>query len=167
MEPILVWIDHTDLSLFIQTREWVIPSVQSVHILAVAMTLSSVGMIVLRLLGLAGLRTSVADTVKRYVPWIWGSLVVLALSGSVLVIGEPHRELKNPAFQLKMVMILLAVLIVATFQGNVYRHSQSWNREPEPWRVRIIAVATMILFFAIAVAGRWIAYLIADYSGGA
>src|SRR3569833_1633610 len=97
----IAWLAATPASDVIQNVLWVIPAVQVVHILCVCLVLSSVGMIALRLMGLAGMRTSVADTAKRYVPWIWGSIVILAITGATLITGEPRRELSNPAFQLK------------------------------------------------------------------
>ncbi len=155
----------TDLSQAIQNYEWIIPTIQSIHILAVSIVLSSVAMVVLRLMGKAGLRTSIADTVKRYVPWIWGAIVVLAITGTLLVIGEPKRELTNAAFQLKMVMVLVGVAIIAAFQISVGRHPEFWNKTPEHRAgLKLIAVGTLVLFIAIAVAGRWIAYMIVDYA---
>ena len=93
MEQLIHWISSTALSQAIQNDEWVIPTVQSIHILGVCVVLSSVGMIVLRLLGWAGTRNSVPDIAGRYVPWLWGALIVLALTGSLLVFGEDQAGL--------------------------------------------------------------------------
>lgn len=164
MDQLIHWISGTSLSQAIQNDEWVIPTVQSIHILGVCVVLSSVGMIVLRLLGWAGTRSSVPDIAKRYVPWLWGALILLALSGSLLVFGEPRRELTNPAFQIKMVLVLCAVALIAIFQSSTRRHPEFWNDEAAVRKFKLMAVSTMVLFFAIAVAGRWIAYMIMDYA---
>jgi hypothetical protein len=164
MDPLIRWISSTALSQAIQNYEWAVPAIQSVHILGVCVMLSSAGMIVLRLMGWAGTRTSVAATAKRYVPWMWGALCLLFCTGVLLVIGEPRRELTNIMFQIKMLLVLCAILVIAIFQRSANRHPGFWNREPESARIKVLAVGALLLFFAIAVAGRWIAYVIMDYA---
>ncbi len=164
MEQLIHWISDTALSQAIQNYEWAVPTIQSIHILGVCVVLSSVGMIMLRLMGWAGTRTSVADTAGRYIPWLWGALVVLACTGVLLIIGEPHRELTNIMFQIKMLLVLCAIAVIAVFQASTRRHPGFWNREPETARIKMMAVGALVLFFAIAVAGRWIAYVIMDYA---
>ena len=164
MEQLIHWISNTALSQAIQNYEWVIPTVQSIHILSVAVMLSSVAMVVLRLMGWAGMRNSVPDTARRYVPWMWSALIVLAITGTLLVIGEPRRELTNIMFQIKMVLILCAIAVIAIFQSSTRRHPEFWADETGTGKFKLMAVSTLILFFAIAVAGRWIAYVIMDYA---
>lgn len=164
MDALIKWISSTSLSQAIQNYEWAVPTIQSIHILGVCVMLSSLGMIVLRLMGKAGTRTSVADTARRYVPWMWGALIVLFCTGLLLVIGEPRRELTNIMFQIKMLLVLCAITIIAVFQRSAMRHPEFWNHEPESARIKMMAAGVLILFFAIAVAGRWIAYVIMDYA---
>lgn len=164
MEPLIHWIANTALSQAIQNYEWAIPTIQSIHILGVCVMLSSVGMIVLRLMGRAGTRISVANTAARYVPWMWGALCLLFCTGVLLVIGEPRRELTNIVFQVKMLLVLCAIVVIGVFQKSAYRHPDFWNHEPESTRIKMMAIGALLLFFAIAVAGRWIAYVIMDYA---
>ena len=85
LQEITKWLAATPLSQTIQKILWIIPMMQSVHILAIAIVLSSVGMIDLRIFGLAGGRGTLQETARRFVPWIWCALVVLAVTGSILV----------------------------------------------------------------------------------
>ena len=48
------WLSQTTVSLAIQTHEWVIPTIQSIHIVAIGIVLASALMIELRILGWAG-----------------------------------------------------------------------------------------------------------------
>ena len=41
---------------------------------------------------------------SRFLPLVWWSLPVLLATGAIMIIGEPARSLKNPAFQLKMTL---------------------------------------------------------------
>lgn len=156
------WLSNTPVSLFIQNVLWIIPAVQCVHILAIAVILSSVAMIDLRILGFAGRDTTLADTAGCYLPWIWGALITLAVTGVTLVTGEPERSIVNPSFQLKMMLLLVAMACTAAFQVRV----RSSVRLPQAGSERLLkigGVAVFVLWCAIAVAGRWIAYTTTSY----
>jgi len=160
LQQFATWLEATPLSLIIQNLLWVIPTVQTVHILAIAVVISSVGMIVLRIFGRSDPDSPLTYTAKRFVPWIWAALGVLVLSGSIMVIGEPVRSLPNPAFQLKMGMLLAAIGITFVFQTAVGRMATDVTPVKLHWGVRFVAIATLCLWLAIIIAGRWIAYMI-------
>lgn len=160
------WLAQTPISQFIQNVLWIIPAVQTVHILAIAAVLSSVVMIDLRIFGLAGRGMTMSDTAGRYVPWIWWGVLILALTGATLITGEPVRSLTNPAFQIKMALLVVALVVTVLFQRTVGAKAGAWDSAPRlPGAVRAAALATLLVWFAIAVFGRWIAYLILNYGG--
>jgi len=163
LASIAAWLASTPASMVIQSQLWIIPTVQTVHILGIAVVLSSVGMIDLRLFGLAGASSSVSQTAQRYLPWIWAALVVLALSGALMIVGEPRRSLLNPAFQWKMVLLAAAIATTAAFQITVRRNVALWDLAPShrPW-AKALALATLFIWLAIPVLGRWIAYIVVD-----
>ena len=77
-------IDATALSQTIQSIKWVVPAVQTVHILAIAAVMSSILMINLRLLGISGTDQTLARVSSRFSPVIWWSLPVLLLVSAVI-----------------------------------------------------------------------------------
>lgn len=161
LDAVSKWLAATPGSQFIQVQSWIIPTVQTAHILAIAVVLSSVGMVNLRVLGLAGGRTTIVDTAKRYVPWLWGALAVLLLTGAVLVWGEPERDLLNPAFQTKMILVVALTAVALAFQAAVARRAPAWDAAgAAPMPTKLAATATMALCLCIAVLGRWIAYAV-------
>jgi uncharacterized membrane protein len=159
MHGLIEWLESTSLSHGIQNLLWIVPAVQTVHIVAVAVVLSSMLMIGLRLLDRAGTLLSVGQVVGRFLPWVWVSLAVLLVTGSVLIIGEPARTLGNPSFWVKMA--LLAVVLVAAIALQLSMHDGS-RLLASHWRTSRSAYATvslnLLLWCAVAVAGRWIAY---------
>ena len=102
LDAFCAWLARTPLSQTLQSAEWIIPTVQTVHILAVAAVISSVLMIHLRLLGLRAREQPLAAVTARFLPFVWWPLPVLLLSGSILITAEPARSLQNPVFALKM-----------------------------------------------------------------
>jgi hypothetical protein len=154
------WLSETQLSLTIQNVAWIIPTVQTVHILSIAIVISSVFMVDLRLLNVIGRSQPTAAYTSRFLPWIWCTLVVLLASGSILIIGEPGRSLENPAFQLKMTLLLIAMAVTFVLHRPI-------GREPAYWELtgghkasaRVIAVVSLLVWVGIIFCGRWIAYM--------
>jgi len=85
------WLSQTSISLVIQTHEWIIPTIQSIHIVAIGLVVVSVFMIDLRILGWAGRDQSLIETTGRFGPWLTAALCVLLATGVVMIIGEPAR----------------------------------------------------------------------------
>jgi hypothetical protein len=153
------WLEHTEPSQFIQSAGWVVPSVQTVHILAISAVAGSALILNLRLLGLLSTGQSLQTVAKRFTPVIWWSLPVLLVTGTVLTIGEPGRELLNPVFRIKMVLILTAMALLAFFQTRLARDPGRYEGARGRGAALSIAVPSLLLWTGIIVAGRLIAYV--------
>jgi uncharacterized membrane protein len=161
MDRLVHWLEATSASEVIQRIFWIIPTVQIVHILAISVVFASMAMLDARLLGLAGTRHSVASLAHRFLPWLWSSLVVLAVTGSILILGEPHRALGNLTFALKMAMLAAAVAATLALQGLLKRDIGAGNADLAPAHAgiaRAIGLVSLLLWIGIIVAGRLIAY---------
>jgi hypothetical protein len=155
-----VWIGNSRASSFLNEQTWITPTLQSIHILAVAIAFSAVLMICLRLAGLSGRGRTLIEIEERYVPWIWSALLVLVTTGLVLLTAEPSRQLLNPYFWSKMTLIVVAALTTFAFQTSVRRNAPLWDAPPSRARgaLRIGALGMVAVWAAIMVCGRWIAY---------
>jgi hypothetical protein len=94
-------------------------------------------------------------------PWLWGALIVLATSGSILIVGEPKRALGNGFFAAKMCMLAAAILITLGFQALLKRDLKRGSADLAPTHANIAKIAGLLslaLWVSIAVAGRLIAY---------
>jgi hypothetical protein len=153
------WLEQTPLSQTIQATNWIVPTVQIIHILAVAAVISSVLMIDLRLIRAFGTDQRMKDVSSRFLPCVWWPLIVLLATGAIMILGEPARSLMNPAFQLKMMILAAALIITFLFQflqrrNLTFGDSTSEQRSTEA----AIAVLSVLLWSGIVFAGRWIAY---------
>jgi hypothetical protein len=154
------WLDATRLSTEIKTIEWLIPTIQTIHILSISAVMGAAAMVNLRILGALPRTQSLAAAAHRFVPWIWWALLVLFLSGCTLIIGEPARSLPNPAFLLKMSMLAVVLLITLALQRGLRRDAGFWESSA-PRRIsgRLLAGVSLGLWVGIVFAGRWIAYI--------
>jgi cytochrome bd-type quinol oxidase subunit 2 len=130
------------------------PIVQTVHLLGIAVLMSSVVLLDLRILGLALPSQDVQELTRRVMPWVWWTLPVMLLSGSMFVFARPRRYFTNPIFGLKFALLLPAIALAAVL------HFVS-VRKPDDWRTKLVAAISLLLWIGVVLAGRWIAYV--DY----
>jgi hypothetical protein len=157
LKEFCVWLSGTSLSQQIQDAFWVIPTVQTVHIISIAIVMTSMAMLDLRLVGIAGRRQSLFDMAGRFLPWVWTALVVLLCSGTILIIGEPGRDLLNTVFWIKMSLLATGLVLTWTFQHMLRRSKTFWDRN-RPAAV-LLGSASLVIWVGIIGAGRWIAYV--------
>jgi hypothetical protein len=163
VQAFIDWLAATPLSMQIKTVEWIIPTVQTIHILSISIVMSAAAMVELRVLGVLSREQPLSAVAHRFVPWIWWALVVLLLSGSTLIIGEPDRSLRNPAFILKMSLLAAVLVLTLIFQRGLRRNERFWESSSgRRIGARLIAAASLIFWVGIVFAGRWIAYVGVD-----
>jgi hypothetical protein len=154
------WLGQTSLSITIQSVSWVIPTVQTIHILCVAIVVTYSAMLDLRLMGVAGKGRSIARMTRDAMPWIWNALKLLATTGTILIIAEPARELTNAAFWLKMSLLAVGVVLTILVQRGVGKDEDYWESSASRRRMaRFVAAISLLLWISIASAGRWIGYI--------
>jgi hypothetical protein len=153
------WMEASRLTVFIQSTFWIIPMVQSVHIVAIGIVFVSIFTIALRVLGWMRTDQPFTEVLGRFAPWIRRGLVVLALTGVILVIGEPVRELMSLSFWLKMALLAVGIVTALAFSRSVSTAPGAAAREPQfSAGTRYAAMATVLLWLAIIFLGRAIAY---------
>ena len=150
------WIETLGLHNMMQTNEWAVPAVQVVHILAIAAVFSSSLVLALRTAQVSGIDWSPARWAQRLNAWVGTGLVILLLSGSLLIVGEPKRSLLTTPFQAKMMLLLAAVAVFLTL---VYRLQRLDPPDRATWVERVLAGLLVLLWVAIIACGRWIAYV--------
>jgi hypothetical protein len=153
------WLAATPLSHIIQTTKWVIPTLQTVHILSVAVVFSSAVLVDLRLWRLLNRDLPLPDVARRFLPTIWPVLLVLLITGSLLIIGEPRRSLLNSTFYLKMALLVVAIVFTAWLQWTLSSSPNFWDKNRgRRMAGQLAATLSIVVWCGILFAGRWIAY---------
>ena len=143
MNDFAVWLSTTLPSVFIQNHEvWMIPVIQSLHIIGIGIAVGSALMMTLRVLGWVGMDQTVLAIQCRFGPWLTGALCLLLASGGLLIVAEPVRELVTLSFWLKMVFVAVLTALAAAFQVSV----------------RLTALLIFLVLGCIILLGRLIAY---------
>ena len=154
------WLASTWLSQLFANANWFVPTVQTVHILMIAVVVTALGMLDFRLLRLTRSGPPAETLAVKFVPWVWRALVVLLITGILLTITEPNRELMNDAFRLKMLLVVLLVVLTLIVPRASAREPGYWNASPARQRFgQVLGVGSLVLCVSIVAAGRLIAYL--------
>jgi hypothetical protein len=155
-----VWLSTTLPSVFIQNHQvWMIPVIQSLHIVGIGIAVGSTLMMTLRVLGWAGTDQTVLAVQRRFGPWLTGALGLLLASGGLLIVAEPVRELVTFSFWLKMLLVAVLTVLAAVFQASVRRSEDRWEQGlVRRGSVRLAAVLIFVVLGCIILLGRLIAY---------
>jgi hypothetical protein len=143
------WLVATPLSITFQTWTWFVPTVQVIHIICVGIVFVATLRVSVRLLGQGGTPQAATELWKRVKRAVWAALGVLALTGTLLTITEPARELLNWVFRTKMILIILLVGLLSALP----------RLNTDPLAGRTVGALLIVLGLALITAGRWIAYV--------
>ncbi len=131
--------------------------VNAAHILSIGMLFGSILALDLRLLGLA--KTIPLPAIAPYLSRLAGIGLALAIvTGLCLFSVRPAEYATNPAFLFKLGLIALGLVNIA-----VVHRSDGWvamiqGGSPTAG-IRILALASIVVWIAAVVAGRWIGFL--------
>jgi hypothetical protein len=158
MNAFLDWVGQTRFSLYFGEAAWAIPTIQAVHIMAIAVVLFSGLWLDMRVLGVVGRGQSFLALSRRFAPWIWWGVLVLALTGVLLMIAEPTRAITNSYFQIKMALLAVVAALTWAMAAGAKAEAPLWTAPETRLLPKLVAVISLLLWAAIVTAGRWIAY---------
>jgi hypothetical protein len=153
-------LQATSLSTALQSISWIVPTLQSVHILMIGVVFVSILMVALRVLGWRRADEPFVQVWRRFAPFLWTGLAVMAATGILLTIAEPVREFMTLSFRLKLVLLAVGITSAALF-GRSMGGAAGARRgagTPFPAGIRLAAAATVLLWLAVIFLGRAIAY---------
>jgi hypothetical protein len=155
MAELSQWVGGLPISLAMRRITWLIPVLQTLHILSIGIVLSSVVMIDMRIWGASRTGTALARS-ERFTPWLWAALAVAVLTGIALMFGAP-RSWRDGAFVAKLYMMAGAAAATLALPLMLRRNACD-GRDAGP-AARIVGVAALVLWVGATLAGRgrWIA----------
>jgi putative copper export protein len=149
------WLGSTPLSTAIVSIPWLARILLTLHIVTAGIVLGSVLMIVLRVHA-RGVRADepFEQTWFRFAAWFWYSLAAMALTGIIMAICEPLREVSALSFWLKMVLIVVGSSGVR-WLGRSIRARQGAEI---PASTRHAATLILVMWMTVILLGRAIGY---------
>ena len=110
---ILHWIRETWLGATVRQSRWLFASGETLHFIGLSLMVGSLLIVDLRLLGF--IRKIPIRSAIKFLPFAIVGFVINLATGVLFFAADPHMYWPNPAFKLKMGLILLAGLNALVF----------------------------------------------------
>ena len=150
----LTWLGETPLSLSIAESEWLFPTIEVVHVFAIAMVFGTIAIIDLRLLGLASANRRYTEMARELLPWTWGAWGVAAVFGTLLIASRPVAYFENADFRLKFLCMGLAAVNMLVFQFVTSRDIAQWDKGGASLSGRVAGGLSLVLWIGVVYFAR-------------
>jgi len=157
---ICAWLEQTGIGTSVRDSLWLFPIIETVHIFGIILLVGATSILDLRLMGLTFREESVSKLAKQFLPWAWAGFIIQVITGVLLFSSEATKMYTNLGFQIKMLLIVVAGLNAFVFHTLAYQSVGKWENDPvAPLSARAAGLISILLWFGIVAAGRWIAYV--------
>ena len=153
------WLEATGPATTIRENALLFPTIESVHVVAIALVFGTIATVDLRLLCLALREIRVSRLTANLLPWTWGSFAVAAITGSLLFISNANAYAHNIYFQAKLLLMVGAAFNMVMFHWVGSRDLATWDALPgTPARARVAGAFSLLIWIAVVACGRWIGF---------
>ena len=150
------WLQNTDFALALGDSRWAYPVVQATHFTGISLWLGTNVAVDLSLIGIGNKRQTPAQLSDALFFWNWLGFCIAVLGGVLLFSVSAETFLVNPAFEVKLgILIPLALITHIAIQSRIH----GWDRSgyvnvAGKW----LGGAELALWFFVATAAVLIPY---------
>ncbi|MBN9409333.1 MAG: hypothetical protein J0H69_09310 [Burkholderiales bacterium] len=136
----------------LQSIAWLYPALETVHIVGIALLVGNLVLLEIRAWGIGGVALPLMPLARLSMGIALSGFGLAALSGLVMFALQPAELLANRAFNLKMLLLVVAGCNAAWFhaRGSLVRMDGL---------ARAQMGLSMLVWLAVITCGRWIGYL--------
>lgn len=150
---ILHWIKETALGAAVRDSTWLFWAGQSLHFIGLSLLLGGMLIVDLRLLGF--IRRVPVRAALAFLPLALVGFLINLATGIEFFTMDPFMYWPNPAFRLKMLLILLAGLNALVFTVMEYRHALVLGDDEDTGALaKVTAGLSLGLWLAVLLLGR-------------
>lgn len=159
LQSTLQAIQATRVATMIRESSLAFPTLESLHVIGIALVFGTIAIVDLRLLGYASHRRGAHRLIKELLPFTWIAFAVCVITGLLMFISNAITYAENSFFWWKMGALLLAGLNMGVFHFGVYRRVDEWDVSlPPPAGARAAGFGSLALWTLAIFLGRWIGF---------
>ncbi len=160
LNVILDGLQNSPIGEAVRGTPFLYPTLESLHILGIAVLIGPAFALDLRLLGLGRAVLAVTTAARYLLPVSHIGLIVSVATGVVLLSAQATAVAGSAAAPWKFGLLLLASLNVMVFHRGVYRSVAQWtDAVVAPRAARAAASVSLISWTGVLFAGRFLAYV--------
>ena len=152
--PFFQWCEASWLGQLVRDSLWMFPVIEAIHLLGLCVLGGALLIVDMRLMGLGLRNQPVAVVARNARPWLIVGIVVLLVSGVLLFMSEAVKCYYSPAFRLMIATLPIALAFTFAVRERFASHAAAETT----WRSRLVAAVSLVLWFTVAAAGRWIGF---------
>ena len=137
----------------LNANEWAFPLTECFHITSFALSIGTIALVDLRLLGLGMKHQTPGQLVKDTSLWTLVGLVIVIISGLLIFSSDPLRYLYNSGFQWKIAVLVLAIIY------NYMVHNRVAMSNPSPLTGKLVGAISLLLWVLVPFGGIWISFV--------
>ncbi len=153
--PFFEWLDASLLADISKAYGGVFAVVQMFHLLALSLLGGTVLVGDLRLLGVVLKDVPSQVVTDNTQKWFSVALAVLVVSGIFMASAVAMKVYYNEMFWAKMTALATGIVFVYAIRRPLLRFDHA---SINPWTLRLMALASMTIWFTVAASGRWIGF---------
>lgn len=138
----------------LNSADWPFPLAECFHIPAFALSIGTIALVDLRMIGATLRREKVPKLLRDTEPWTLAGLVIVILSGAVLFLSQPQIYLENSSFYFKIGCLLVAILYNFTIHRKVAASTTA-----SPGVTKLVAIVSLLLWAGVVFGGVFIAFV--------
>jgi hypothetical protein len=154
------WLYDGNIGMSIRESLWVFPILEGTHLLGIGLSVGMVCWFDLRLLGLVLRDEPVSKVWKQVMPAAFVGFALMFATGALLFWAEALTAYHSIHFWIKIGLLALAGVNALIFESTAHRNMViDWDTAPvPPLHARMIGLISLVLWTAIIVTGRTMAY---------
>ncbi|MFI6037954.1 DUF6644 family protein [Streptomyces sp. NPDC051315] len=159
MNEFFTWLERSSLGDAVRTTPLVYSSLESVHILGIALLVGPALAFDLRLLGVGRQMLPVTAAARHLLPLARLGFAIAVTSGLVMFVSGAVAVGNSGAAPWKLSLLMVAGVNIAVFHWGAYRRVDGWDIEvPTPARAKTAATVSILVWSGVIASGRLLAY---------
>jgi hypothetical protein len=153
--PIFEALENGPIGFFMKDKQVTFATVETLHLLALAVLGGAVFVSDLRLLGVVLKNVPSKDITDAAHKWFTGALIVLLVTGFFMLAGVATKCYHNPYYWTKMTTLAVGILFAFFVRRPLLAGDYS---EINPSTLKMVGLASISLWVVVAASGRWIGF---------
>ncbi|MDR3475275.1 MAG: hypothetical protein P4M09_26790 [Devosia sp.] len=159
MHSIFAAIEASPVGVWVRESPNVLPYVNVLHVIAIAIVFGTIFIVDLRLLDFPNSNRAFTRVAHDGLKWTWAGFGLAAITGLLMFTANATTFLVNTPFWLKMGAIGLAGLNMFIFELLTVKTAAAWDRgAPTPRAAKVAGMLSILLWASVIILGRVIGY---------
>ena len=150
------WLQNRSFALAVATSDWAYPFVQATHFTGLSLWVGTTVATDLSLIGVGNRYQSPLQLLNVLFVWNWIGFCIAVLGGFLLFSASAATYLINPAFLIKLGILIPAALALHVL---IQRKMREWGQQPDTPRVaRVVGLVELLFWISVVTAAVSIPY---------